>query len=86
MLAEVEQLSSFDEKRKRYLVKWLGYGHENNTWEPERNVANAPEKIAEYWQMVQLRDKSAKPKRVILRLPGRREVRLSEKAKCRIDK
>ena len=67
----VEQVISFDEKRKRYLVKWLGYGHENNTWESEWNVANAPEKIAEYWQMVQLRDESAKPKRVILRLPGK---------------
>jgi hypothetical protein len=32
--------------------------------------------------MVQLRDKSAKPKRVILRLPGRQDVRLTEKAKC----
>jgi len=79
---EVEQVISFDEKRKRYLVKWLGYGHENNTWEQERNVANAPDKTAKYWQMVQLRDKSAKPKRVILRLPGRQDVRLTEKAKC----
>jgi len=55
---EVEQIISFDAKRKKYLVKWLGYGHENNTWEPEKN-ANAPEKVEEYWQIVQLRDKNA---------------------------
>ena len=24
-----------------YLVKWLGYGHEHNSWEPAKAVANA---------------------------------------------
>jgi hypothetical protein len=33
-----------------YLVAWKGYGPEHNSWEPEANVANAPEKIAEYWK------------------------------------
>jgi len=33
-----------------YLVQWKGYGPEHNSWEPEANVANAPEKLAEYWK------------------------------------
>ena len=24
-----------------YLVKWLGYGHEHNSWEPAKALANA---------------------------------------------
>jgi hypothetical protein len=33
-----------------YLIPWKGYGPEHNSWEPEANVANAPEKLAEYWK------------------------------------
>ncbi len=58
---EVEQIISHDAKKKKYLVKWLGYGHENNTWEPEipeTNLANAAELINEYWQVVQMREQS----------------------------
>jgi hypothetical protein len=33
-----------------YLIQWKGCGLEHNSWEPEANVANAPEKLAEYWK------------------------------------
>ena len=35
---EVEQIIDCDTSRKKYHVKRLGYGHESNTWEPEKNL------------------------------------------------
>lgn len=35
-------------KRFEYLVKWVGYGPANNTWEPIANVANAQELVKEF--------------------------------------
>ena len=32
----------------KYRIRWKGYGEEDDTWEWARNVANAPEKIADY--------------------------------------
>ena len=42
--------------KTEFLVKWLGYGIEHNTWEPEENVINAPERITEYWAAVRSRN------------------------------
>jgi hypothetical protein len=33
-----------------YMVAWKGYGIEHNSWEPESNVVNAPEVVADYWK------------------------------------
>jgi hypothetical protein len=33
-----------------YKVAWKGYGIEHISWEPESNVANAPEVVADYWK------------------------------------
>jgi hypothetical protein len=35
--------------RKEYLVKWLGYGHEHNTWEPEKNLTHCQDILADFW-------------------------------------
>ena len=32
-----------------YLIFWKGYLPHEMTWEPEENVKNVPEKIAEYY-------------------------------------
>jgi hypothetical protein len=33
-----------------YKVAYKGYGIEHNSWEPESNVVNAPEIVADYWK------------------------------------
>ena len=32
----------------KYLVRWTGYGEGEDTWEPAKNLAYAPEKIEEF--------------------------------------
>jgi len=49
---EVEAILSHRFKRGNkieYLVRWKGYGHEYDTWEPEENCANSSELVSEYW-------------------------------------
>ena len=31
-----------------YLVKWVGYDHEDNTWEPEQHLRRSPLIVGEY--------------------------------------
>jgi hypothetical protein len=33
-----------------YKVAWKDYGVEHNSWEPESNVVNAPEIVADHWK------------------------------------
>lgn len=52
---EVESILShrfLRNNKTEFLVKWLGYGPEHNTWEPEANCANCPDKVTEYWDRV----------------------------------
>ena len=32
----------------KYLVRWTGYGEGEDTWEPAKNLAHAPEKVQEF--------------------------------------
>jgi transposase InsO family protein len=38
--------------KKEFLVKWLGYGPEHNTWEPESNLTHCDEILTGYWKWV----------------------------------
>ncbi|KAJ1300322.1 hypothetical protein OPQ81_005143 [Rhizoctonia solani] len=46
----VERILDSRLKRKHleYLVKWKGYGPEDNTWEPKRHLSNASRKVEEF--------------------------------------
>jgi len=37
-------------KIREYLIKWLGYGPEHNSWEPESNL-RSDELVAQYWKV-----------------------------------
>jgi hypothetical protein len=51
---EVEQIldSRIRRKKLEYLVQWKGYENtpESTTWEPEKNVLQAPRKISDFYR------------------------------------
>ena len=49
---EIEAVLAVRESRhnkKQFLVKWLGYGFEHITWEPEANLTNCTEVLQTFW-------------------------------------
>ncbi|KAJ1560352.1 Trefoil factor 3, partial [Nowakowskiella sp. JEL0078] len=36
--------------KRHYLLKWVGYPHDDNTWEPEENVF-CTELVADFWEL-----------------------------------
>ena len=34
----------------KFLIKWKGYDHLHNSWEPESNLVNCKDALADYWQ------------------------------------
>jgi hypothetical protein len=47
---EVERILDVRTTRQglRWLVKWVGYGNEHNTWEPEENLTHCPTALAKF--------------------------------------
>ena len=45
-LYDVERILRYEPKTRKYLIKWLGYGEEDNTWEPRTNIN--PKLVAQY--------------------------------------
>jgi hypothetical protein len=45
-LYDVEEILEYNPKTKRYLIKWLGYGNNENTWEPKTHLN--PTLVAQY--------------------------------------
>ena len=52
---EAERVLDHDPQRGKYLIKWTGYGHENNTWEPEKHLKGCSELVQDFWQTVEAR-------------------------------
>jgi hypothetical protein len=58
---EVERILLHRDRRKgrskqtirEFLVKWMGFGCEHNTWEPQENLTGCAEALQDYWKLVQ---------------------------------
>jgi hypothetical protein len=56
ILSHRKRRVSHGQPKVEYLVKWLGYGEEHNSWEPESGVRNSPLCINEYWARLAQRE------------------------------
>jgi hypothetical protein len=53
--------------RKQFLVKWLGYEHEHNTWEPEKHLTHCKGLLADYLANVAASPQGVREKQAELR-------------------
>lgn len=50
ILDQKDKLVNTTRTSRENLVKWLGYGPEHNTCEPEQNLLNCQEALSSYWK------------------------------------
>ena len=55
--------------RREYLIKWLGYGPEHNTWEPDKNLANCPAILQKYLTELHATDRPVTSRARIVKQP-----------------
>jgi Chromo (CHRromatin Organisation MOdifier) domain len=53
-------VNSTGRPKYEYLVRWKSYSAENDTWEDERNLTNAPAVVKGYWDGVDKRATSGR--------------------------
>eukprot|EP01080_Neovahlkampfia_damariscottae_P002385 gene2385-2850_t len=54
---EVDQILDYNPETNHYLVKWIGYNHSANTWEPYQNLS-CKELLREYKKTKKMRKKN----------------------------
>jgi hypothetical protein len=62
-ILDCRDVRSGKKMQREFLVKWLGYGHEHNSWEPEANCLNAPKALNDYWEFIANRSQKRKSNR-----------------------
>lgn len=62
-LVDHRRVNSRGRPKYEYLVHWKGYSSEHDTWEEERNLANAPTVVKGYWDTVNARAPRGKARR-----------------------
>jgi len=62
-ILDCRDVRSGKKMQREFLVKWLGYGHEHNSWEPEANCLNAPKALNDYWEFIDNRSQKRKSNR-----------------------
>ncbi len=55
---------------REYLIKWLGYGPEHNTWEPDKNLANCQTMLQQYLSELHATDRPVAARARIIKTPS----------------
>ncbi|KAJ3299536.1 hypothetical protein HK104_008511 [Borealophlyctis nickersoniae] len=79
-LYEVEAILTHKKQKGKvlYLVKWLGYDENDNSWEPQENLVSAKELLDAYWDKQKELQESKKRKRSTEPTPKKGKKRKDE--------